>query len=175
MKGLDLLLSAGTALIKRGGQLAILGSGEHKLEQGFDAAAAHYPGRVAVRHGYNEPLAHLLQAGSDAIVIPSRTEPCGLTQMYALRYGTIPVVRNTGGLADSVVDASPQNLASERATGVLFDDTSADALAWALGRAVELYQRKPLWQMMIRAAMAEDFSWTHSARRYAALYQQIAG
>ena len=175
MKGLDLLLSAGTALLKRGAQLAILGSGEQKLEQGFDAAAAHFPGRVAVRHGYNEPLAHLLQAGSDAIVIPSRTEPCGLTQMYALRYGTIPVVRNTGGLADSVVDASPQNLATGRATGVLFDDTSADALAWALGRAVELYQRPPLWQSMIRAAMAEDFGWANSARRYAALYQQLVG
>lgn len=175
MKGLDLLLAAGTTLLRRGAQLAILGSGEPKLEQGFDAAARHYPGRVAVRHGYDEPLAHLLQAGSDAIVIPSRTEPCGLTQMYALRYGTIPVARRTGGLADSIVDASPQNLATDRATGVLFDDTSADALAWALGRTLDLMQHRPLWSTIVRRAMAEDFGWPASARRYAALYHQIAG
>lgn len=175
MKGLDLLLSAGTTLLRRGAQLAILGSGEQKLEQGFDAAAQHYPGRVAVRHGYNEPLAHLMQAGSDAIVIPSRTEPCGLTQMYALRYGTIPVVRRTGGLADSVVDASPQNIATERATGVLFDDPTPEAMSWALGRTLDLHQHQPLWQQMVRRAMNEDFGWTNSARRYAALYHQLVG
>jgi starch synthase len=174
MKGLDLLLSAGSAWIRRGGQLAILGSGEERLEQGFRAAAAHHPGRVAVRHGYNEPLAHLLQGGSDAIAVPSRTEPCGLTQMYALRYGTIPVVRRTGGLADSVVDASPQNLATDRATGVLFDDASADALAWALGHTLDLYRHKALWAAMVRRAMQQDFGWARSAARYAALYRSIA-
>jgi hypothetical protein len=153
MKGLDLLISAGTTLLRRGAQLAVLGSGEQRIEQGFDAAAAHWPGRVAVRHGYDEPLAHLLQGGADAIVVPSRTEPCGLTQMYGLRYGTIPVVRRTGGLADSVVDANAHNLAHERATGVVFNDMDADALAWALGRTIDLYHHKPLWHAMVRRAM----------------------
>ena len=174
MKGLDLLISAGTTLLRRGAQLAVLGSGESKIEQGFDAAAAHWPGRVGVRHGYDEPLAHLMQAGADAIVVPSRTEPCGLTQMYALRYGTVPVVRRTGGLADSVIDASAHNLAHERATGVVFNDMDADALAWALERAIDLYHHKPLWHAMVRRAMQEDFSWRKSAARYVALYRSIA-
>ncbi len=174
MKGLDLLLQAGTVLLRRGAQLAVLGSGEQAIEQGFDAAAAHWPGRVAVRHGYNEPLAHLLQAGADAILIPSRTEPCGLTQMYGLRYGTIPVARRTGGLADSIVDASPHNLAHQRATGVLFQDIDAGALAWALGRTIDLYHNTPLWQAMVVRAMHQDFGWQHSAARYAALYRSVA-
>ncbi len=174
MKGLDLLISAGTTLLRRGAQLAVLGSGEQRIEQGFDAAAAHWPGRVAVRHGYDEPLAHLMQGGADAIVIPSRTEPCGLTQMYGLRYGTIPVVRRTGGLADSVIDASAHNLGIERATGVVFNDMDSDALAWALDRTIDLYHHKPLWHAMVRRAMQEDFSWRRSAGRYVALYNSIA-
>ena len=174
MKGLDLLISAGTTLLRRGAQLAVLGSGEQRIEQAFDAAAANWSGRIAVRHGYDEPLAHLVQAGADAIVVPSRTEPCGLTQMYGLRYGTIPVVRRTGGLADSVVDASAHNLAHERATGVVFNDMDADALAWALDRTIDLYHHKPLWQAMVVRAMQQDFSWRGSAARYAALYRSVA-
>jgi starch synthase len=174
MKGLDLLLSAGATLLRRGAQLAVLGSGEKAIEQGFDLAAASWPGRVAVRHGYDEPLAHLVQAGADAIVVPSRTEPCGLTQMYGLRYGTIPVVRRTGGLADSVVDASAHNLAHDRATGVVFNDMDAGALAWALDRTIDLYHHKPLWNSMVVRAMQQDFSWRNSAQRYAALYRSVA-
>ncbi len=173
MKGLDLLISAGTTLLRRGAQLAVLGSGETRIEQGFDAAAAFWPGRVAVRHGYDEPLAHLVQAGADAIVIPSRTEPCGLTQMYGLRYGTIPVVRRTGGLADSVIDANAHNLAHGHATGVVFNDMDADALAWALDRTIDLYHHKPLWNAMVVRAMQQDFGWHHSAQRYAALYRSV--
>lgn len=174
MKGLDLLISAGSTLLRRGAQLAVLGSGEQRIEQGFDAAAAHWPGRIAVRHGYDEPLSHLLQAGADAIVVPSRTEPCGLTQMYGLRYGTIPVVRRTGGLADSVVDANAHNLAHEQATGVVFNDMDADALAWALGRTIDLYHHQPLWRAMVVRAMQQDFSWRGSAARYAAIYRSVA-
>ncbi len=174
MKGLDLLISAGSTLLRRGAQLAVLGSGEQRIEQGFDAAAALWPGRVAVRHGYDEPLAHLVQAGADAIVVPSRTEPCGLTQMYGLRYGTVPVVRRTGGLADSVVDASAHNLAHGHATGVVFNDIDADALAWALNRAIDLYHHKPLWNAMVVRGMQQDFGWRHSAARYAALYRSVA-
>ena len=174
MKGLDLLISAGTTLLRRGAQLAVLGSGEQRIEQGFDAAAAHWPGRIAVRHGYDEPLAHLMQAGADAIVVPSRTEPCGLTQMYGLRYGTIPVVRRTGGLADSVVDASAHNLGLGRATGVVFNDMDSDALAWALDRTIDLYHHQPLWRAMVSRAMQQDFSWRCSAARYAAIYRSVA-
>ena len=174
MKGLDLLISAGSTLLRRGAQLAVLGSGEQRIEQGFDAAAAHWPGRISVRHGYDEPLAHLLQAGADAIVVPSRTEPCGLTQMYGLRYGTIPVVRRTGGLADSVVDANAHNLAHQHATGVVFNDMDADALAWALGRTIDLYHHQPLWRAMVIRAMQQDFSWRGSAARYAAIYRSVA-
>ena len=175
MKGLDLLLGAGRALLERGGQLAVLGSGEQRLVDGYTFAARINPGRVAYRGGYNEPLAHRMQAGGDAIVIPSRTEPCGLTQMYGLRYGTIPVVRRTGGLADSVVDAGPDTLAHDLATGVVFNDIDAGALAWAIGRTVDLYHRRPLWQQMVRNAMRQDFSWRRSAAKYLDLYRKLAG
>jgi len=175
MKGLDLLLGAGRALLERGGQLAVLGSGEQRLVDGYTFAARINPGRVAYRGGYNEPLAHRMQAGGDAIVIPSRTEPCGLTQMYGLRYGTIPVVRRTGGLADSVVDANADTLAHDLATGVVFNDIDAGALAWAIGRTVDLYHRRPLWQQMVRNAMRQDFSWRRSAAKYLDLYRKLAG
>jgi starch synthase len=173
MKGLDLLLSAGRTLLARGAQLAVLGSGESKLVDGFQLAARVNPGRVAYRGGYDEPLAHRMQAGGDAIVIPSRTEPCGLTQMYGLRYGTIPIVRNTGGLADTVVDAHHDTLMADEATGVVFNDMDAHALAWALNRAVDLYHVKPVWHRMVRCAMRQDFSWRRSAIRYLDLYRRL--
>jgi starch synthase len=131
------------------------------------------PGRVAYRGGYDEPLAHRMQAGGDAIVIPSRTEPCGLTQMYGLRYGTIPIVRNTGGLSDTVVDAHHDTLMADEATGVVFNDMDAHALAWALSRAVDLYHAKPVWHRMVRCAMRQDFSWRRSAIRYLDLYRRL--
>lgn len=173
MKGLDLVLGAGPTLLQRGGQLAVLGSGESKLEDGYSLAARLHPGRIAFRHGYNEPLAHRLQAGGDAILVPSRTEPCGLTQMYGLRYGTIPVVRRTGGLADSVVDATPETLAGDRATGVVFNDIDTHAVAWAISRTIDLYRDKPVWAQMVRRAMAQDFSWRRSAARYLQLYRSL--
>ncbi|HEY8377967.1 MAG TPA: glycogen synthase GlgA [Nannocystis sp.] len=173
MKGLDLLLSAGRTILERGGQLAVLGSGEQRLVDGFAAAARLNPGRVAYRGGYDEPLAHRMQAGGDAIIIPSRTEPCGLTQMYGLRYGTVPVVRRTGGLADSVVDTTPETLHADQATGVLFNDIDAGALAWALDRAISLYRDQRVWQQIVRCAMRQDFSWRRSALRYLDLYRTL--
>ncbi|WAS92797.1 glycogen synthase GlgA [Nannocystis punicea] len=175
MKGLDLLLSAGRSILERGGQLAVLGSGEERLVDGFQQAARLNPGRVAYRGGYDEPLAHRMQAGGDAIIIPSRTEPCGLTQMYGLRYGTVPVVRRTGGLADSVIDTTPETLGAGLATGVLFNDIDASALAWALGRTIALYHNRPVWQQLVRHGMQEDFSWRRSAARYLDLYRRALG
>ncbi len=128
-KGLDPLLDAVPHLVAKGGQLAILGSGQPELEQGFKDAAEAYPGQVAAFIGYDEPLSHLFQAGSDVILIPSRFEPCGLTQLYGLRYGTLPVVARTGGLADTVIDANVAAIAAKVATGFVFGDVSALGLA----------------------------------------------
>jgi starch synthase len=173
-KGLDLVLSSLDHLLARGGQLAVLGSGDAALEEGYRVAAASNPGRVAVRFGYDEDLSHRLQGGGDVILVPSRFEPCGLTQLYALRYGTVPVVRRVGGLADTVVDATDEALARGRATGVVFDDADPDALAAAIGRAVALYRDGPRWQRLVRHGMAQDFGWRAAAARYLTLYRSLA-
>ena len=170
-KGLDLLLSAVPQLVARGGQLALLGSGDSDLEQGFAAAESNNPGRVAAKLGYDEGLAHLIIGGSDLVVVPSRFEPCGLTQLYALRYGALPLVRRVGGLADTVVDASAVSLADGSATGFAFDGLSPAALLEAISRAAGLLHQRPIWQRMIKQAMTRDFSWDVAARRYLALYQ----
>jgi starch synthase len=171
-KGVDLLLGALPALLRAGGQLLVLGSGERVLEEALQAAARAHPGRVAVRIGYDEAFAHRLIAGADVILVPSRFEPCGLTQLYGLRYGTLPFVRRVGGLADTVVDASD----TMRATGFVFDDATPSALADAVTRAVASYRDEPAWRAMRRNAMAQDFSWDSAAQAYLALYAQaIAG
>jgi starch synthase len=172
-KGLDLLLGALPGLVDGGGQLALLGSGDRDQEEGFTAAARAHHGRVGVEIGYDEALSHLVIAGSDVIVVPSRFEPCGLTQLYALRYGTLPLVRRTGGLSDTVTDANPARLRAKTATGFAFDDATPEALAAALARAAGLYADRPRWQEMMRRAMTRDFSWAQSARQYAALYRQL--
>jgi starch synthase len=172
-KGLDLVLSSLEHLLTRGGQLAVLGSGDAALEAGYRAAAAANSGRVAVRFGYDEDLSHRLQGGGDIILVPSRFEPCGLTQMYGLRYGTLPLVRRTGGLADTVTDATPQALAADTATGFVFDAAANWALNAALDRAFDLYPNRDAWQRVQRRAMAQDVGWTGSARRYAALYEDL--
>jgi len=171
-KGLDLLLDALPGLVDLGGRLVLLGSGDADLEAGFAAAAAAYPGRVGVALGYDEALSHLIMAGSDAIVMPSRFEPCGLTQLYALRYGALPLVRRTGGLADTVVDANAATLAAGTATGFAFDAETPDGLLAAIQRAVALYQDQASWRRMMRQAMTRDFSWAAAGREYVALYQR---
>ena len=172
-KGLDLLLGALGNWLALGGQVALLGTGDAGLEQAWRAAAEAHPGRVAVRIGYDEAFAHRLIAGADLIGVPSRFEPCGLTQLYGLRYGTLPLVHRVGGLADTVVDADESALREDRATGFAFDGASSEALAGALHRAHTLWQQPPAWQQIIRRAMAQDTSWQAPAARYADLYRTM--
>lgn len=174
-KGMDLLLQAVDGLVDLGGRLVVLGSGEAYLEDGFRHLAARHPGKVSIINGYNEQLSHLMQGGCDAIVIPSRFEPCGLTQLYGLRYGCVPVVSRIGGLADTVIDANPAAIAAEVATGVVFDPGSAHALYEALRKAVYLYHDSKLWKKIQRRGMKSDVSWDTSAARYADLYATITG
>lgn len=173
-KGMDLLLQALPLLVASGAQLALLGSGERELERGFVAAAAAHAGRVGVRLGYHEALAHLIQGGADAVLVPSRFEPCGLTQLCALRYGALPIVSRLGGLADTVVDANDMALAAGVATGIQFAPVTREALEAAIERAAALWRDQPGWQRMQRNAMATDVGWTRPARRYAALYRELA-
>ncbi len=172
-KGLDLLLAIIPELTASGRQLALLGSGDLDLERGFAAAAQAYGGRVAVELGYDEALSHLIIGGADVLLLPSRFEPCGLTQLYALRYGTLPLVRRVGGLADTVVDADATSLADGTATGFAFDAESPQGLLAAIARAVTLYDQPPLWRRMVRRAMTRDFSWEAAARQYLALYREL--
>lgn len=174
-KGLDLLLGALPGLLRRGGQLALQGSGDPALEAAFMAAAQAHPDAVAVRIGYDEALAHRLIAGVDAILVPSRFEPCGLTQLYGLRYGTLPVVRRVGGLADTVVDASDEAVQADRATGFSFDAATPAALDVAIQRAIAAHADPARWTALMRRAMAQDFSWTEAAQKYMALYRQLTG
>jgi len=169
-KGLDLVLAALPALLRQGAQLMVQGSGDPVLEAAFGAAAHAHPGQVAVRVGYDESLAHRLIAGADLMLVPSRFEPCGLTQLYALRYGTLPLVRRVGGLADTVVDADETALRANRATGFAFDAATPAALEAAIERAVGLFAQPERWRALMRSAMAQDFSWDGAARGYLDLY-----
>jgi starch synthase len=172
-KGIDLLLEAIPALLAQRAQLVVLGSGDPALESGLLAAVAAHPGRVAVRIGYDESLAHAIQAGADALLVPSRFEPCGLTQLCALRYGAIPVVARTGGLADTVVDANEMALASGMGTGMVFSPVTRDALVHALERTAALFARPLEWRALQQRAMACDVSWARPAAQYARLYRAL--
>lgn len=171
-KGLDLLLGALPRLLDEGGQLAVLGTGDPAIEASFAKAAKSYPG-VAARIEYDEPLSHLMMAGADAILVPSRFEPCGLTQLYGLRFGTIPLVAYTGGLADTIIPASPAGLAAGVATGLQFHPVTADALSRGLNALCALYRRPEIWVKMQKNAMRHPVGWQHSAREYAALYEGL--
>jgi len=172
-KGMDLLLAALPELLREGGQLAVLGTGEGDLEAGFQYAASANPENVAVHIGYDETMSHRFMAGSDVLLVPSRFEPCGLTQLYALRYGTLPLVRRVGGLADTVVDATPGNIQSGQATGFLFDDASRYALEASLRDASALYRNQPVWQDIQRRGMRQDFSWDDAAANYETMYRDL--
>ncbi|MEO0676959.1 MAG: glycogen synthase GlgA [Pseudomonadota bacterium] len=171
-KGLDLLLEALPALIEAGGQLALLGSGDAKLEAAF--AAASREAGIGVKIGYDEKLAHLMVAGGDAILVPSRFEPCGLTQLMGLAYGTPPLVALTGGLADTVIPATPATMAKGVATGLQFSPVTADALRNALLKLCHLYADQKAWSKIQRNAMAHPVGWETSAQAYADLYRSIA-
>lgn len=172
-KGLDLLLHALPHLIYHGGRLALLGSGAPHLENGFRWAEREYPGKVGVVIGYDEKLSHLMQGGSDAILVPSRFEPCGLTQLYGLRYGTLPVVAHTGGLADTVIDANDRNLKNKTATGFQFSPVNLEQLKNAIGRTCELYAKPRSWKSLMGNAMRYPVGWQQSAPEYLALYQSM--
>jgi starch synthase len=171
-KGLDLLLSALPRFIARGGQLALLGSGDKSLEAAWLHAAGTMP-QVSVHIGYDEAMSHRMMAGGDAIIIPSRFEPCGLTQLYGLRYGTIPVVALTGGLADTIIPANTAALAAGVPTGLQFHPITADALAGSLLRLCDIFADKKAWDQMQRNAMRHPVGWDASAPRYAALYESL--
>ncbi len=169
-KGVDLVAACVDRFPEAGAQLVLLGTGDPDYEAELREAAARHPGCVAVRIGFDERLAHWIEAGSDAFLMPSRYEPSGLNQLYSLRYSTVPVVRKTGGLADSVVDATPEAVALGVATGFVFEEYSPEAFWTAVERALAAYRDPETWRRLVQAGMAADFSWDRAARRYAELY-----
>jgi starch synthase len=174
-KGIDLLIPIIPEIIKEGGQLAILGSGDKELQNRLLDLVNQYPGDISVTLGYNEALAHQIEAGSDIFLMPSRFEPCGLNQMYSMRYGTIPIVRATGGLADTVVDTTPYNLDEQLATGFVFKHENSEALLHCIRRAMVTFRDKITWYMLQVNGMNCDFSWHHSAQQYLTLYRKLLG
>jgi starch synthase len=173
-KGLDLLLATLPRFVEQGGDLVVLGSGEQHLEEELRAATWVWPKRVGVVIGYDEALAHLIQGGADAILVPSRFEPCGLTQLCAMRYGAIPVVARVGGLNDTVIDANEMALAAGVATGFQFAPPARASLEFAIGRAASVWSDPPAWRRMQENGMRQDLGWTRPAARYAALYRETA-
>ncbi|MBW6507412.1 MAG: glycogen synthase GlgA [Rhodobacteraceae bacterium] len=172
-KGIDLVPEGVAAFLDHGAGLCVLGAGEPWAEAAMRALGARYPGRVGLRIGYDEALSHRMFAGGDAVLVPSRFEPCGLTQMMGLRYGAVPVVAAVGGLADTVIGASPASLAAGAATGVVFHPVDALALAQGLRKLATLYADRAQWGAMQRRGMKADLGWGASAARYAALYEGL--
>lgn len=175
-KGGDLIADALPSLLDRNFQAVMLGSGEPHLQDALRQLAVQYPDRIAVQIGYDEELAHLIEAGSDMFLMPSRFEPCGLNQIYSLRYGTLPIVHRTGGLADTVVDAAGAHIHDGTATGFQFNPPTADGLAEGITRALDMYAKPAIWRArLMPRAMSRDFSWRHSADEYHDLYQRALG
>lgn len=173
-KGLNLVLAGLHDIVQRGGQLVLLGSGDPAMETAFKQAAQEHPRSVSVHIGYDERRSHRLIAGADVILVPSRFEPCGLTQLYGLAYGTLPLVRRVGGLADSVVDCSLENMADGTATGFVFDDFDSQSFNAAVRRAFALYDRKDDWMQVQQSGMRQEFNWDVAAKAFMSLYRQIA-
>ncbi len=172
-KGLHLVLAAIEGLIARGGQLVVLGTGEAAFEAAFKACALANPQAVSVRIGYDEAYAHQIFAASDVTLVPSRFEPCGLTQMYGLKYGSLPLVHRVGGLADTVVDCNLENLADGSANGFVFDDFTPEALDRGVRRALALHARKSEWRGVRQRAMQQHLGWDKAAAQYVALYRRL--
>jgi len=172
-KGLDLLLENVPSILSEGMQLALLGSGDPELQDRYQAVAKADAGRIAVLIGYDEALAHLIQAGADTLVVPSRFEPCGLTQLCALRYGAVPIVSRVGGLADTVIDVEKAGIASSATTGLKFGPVTVENLAGALRRANILFHDKQAWRRLQHNGMSTDVSWRNRASRYAVLYREV--
>lgn len=175
-KGLDLLAELVPYLASRSVRVILLGKGEPPLENRWQELENRFHGHVRVRIGFEPDLAHVLQAGADMIAMPSRYEPCGLTQLYAMRYGTLPVVRAVGGLFDSVVPATNRTVAEKTATGFTYEHDTAAGLQWALDRALDVYYtQRDVWRQMQQTAMAQDFSWRTSAHKYVEVYRLAHG
>jgi len=168
-KGFDLLADLAGSLADQGAAYVLLGTGELRYEEMWRSLAGRYPTSIGVRIGFDEGLAHLIEGGADMFLMPSRFEPCGLNQMYSLRYGTVPVVRATGGLYDTVQNVDPQ---SGTGTGFTFDEYSPRALLGALRRALDLFENQAIWRRIQKAGMRQDFSWDASAREYVAVYER---
>lgn len=170
-KGFELVAEALPVVLQREeARLVVLGSGEEKYERFFRSLQASFPTKVAYATGYDEALSHAIEAGSDLFLMPSRYEPCGLNQMYSLRYGSVPIVRRTGGLADTVREFDPRTGAG---TGFLFDEFRGDALLEAIARALRVWRDRKAWRTLVRNGMAEDFSWEKQVVRYEELYRRL--
>ncbi|HEV3438657.1 MAG TPA: glycogen synthase GlgA [Gemmata sp.] len=175
-KGIDLVMSAAPGLLDLGCQMVVLGDGDREFHDQLQAFRDKHPYQVGIYLGFDEARAHMIEAGSDLYLMPSRYEPCGLNQMYSLRYGTPPVVRSTGGLADTVVNATLENMADKRATGFSFNDYTAGALYETVKWALTLYRDRPTdFQQIVQTGMAQDWSWDRSAAAYEALYRKVMG
>ncbi|MEZ6040734.1 MAG: glycogen synthase GlgA [Planctomycetaceae bacterium] len=171
-KGFDLVAGAAERLLSRDIQMAFLGTGDPHHESMFRQLAAAHPGKVAVEIGFDESLAHQIEAGSDMFMMPSRFEPCGLNQMYSLRYGTVPIVRNVGGLADSVTNLDIAGKSISKATGFAFNDYSRDAFAQSVEQAIDTWGKPDIWKKLVRNGMAKDWSWQRSADEYVGIYRK---
>jgi len=172
-KGIDLIIDCLPEMVEMPLQFVLLGSGDKSVELKLQEFARLYPKKVSVTIGYDEALAHQIEAGVDIFLMPSRFEPCGLNQMYSQRYGTIPIVRETGGLADTIEDALPKSIANNKATGISFKEASPGALLESMKRAMLLFNDKKTWKKIQATAMKKDFSWENSAKQYLALYNEI--
>jgi starch synthase len=173
-KGWDLLLEVADELLQNDVQMVVLGEGLPRYHSLLDALAARYPGKLRVFLEFSNVLSHQIEAGADLFLMPSLYEPCGLNQLYSLAYGTIPIVRATGGLADTVVDATPEALGEGRATGFAFREANAPALRAAIRRALDLWPDRAAWSTMVRAAMKADWTWDRAAMAYRGLYEEVA-
>jgi len=174
-KGLDLVEAVIPRLLAQDLQFVLLGTGEPAMERAFVTLHRQYRGRMGVRIGFDEALAHRIEAGADMLLMPSRYEPCGLSQLYSLRYGTVPIVTKTGGLADTVIPVTGQTIENGTATGFHIDTSASDTLFDMIVKAVRMYETKKEWERLIDAGMKTDVSWAHSARSYAALFKNVVG
>jgi len=172
-KGIDLVLECLPEMLTLPLQFVLLGSGDKRFEQQLSGFAETYPDKIAVTLGYDEALAHLLEAGADMFLMPSRFEPCGLNQLYSQRYGTVPIVRKTGGLADTVVDALPETLNNNTATGFVFNEATDGTIMETIKRALIVYSQPETWKQLQTTGMQKDYSWNKSAKEYRALYEQL--
>ncbi len=172
-KGFDLLIEVISELMSLDTQIVVLGTGDHHLEQQFIAIKAKYPNRIGLCLGFDEGMAHRIEAGSDMLIMPSRYEPCGLSQLYSLRYGTVPIVRRTGGLADTIVPFRPSTVKSRSATGFHFIDNSTDSLLSVLLLSLHVYKDRQTWQSLIYTGMKTDLSWDRSAKLYVEFYREL--